>query len=75
MIVDSGLLKVTHSIKAEELNGTEPPFMLLYVETNVTLLGGARLTDLCWVVGVYRSNFLQVLWPDCNKVLSVSPPL
>lgn len=30
--------------------------MLLYVETNMTLLGGARLTDLCWVVGVYRSG-------------------
>lgn len=37
MIVDSGLLKVTHSIKAGELKATKAPFILLYSETDNTV--------------------------------------
>lgn len=43
MIVDSGLLKVTHSIKAGELKATKAPFILLYSETDNTVF-------IVWVV-------------------------
>lgn len=50
MIVDSGLLKVTHSIKAGELKATKAPFILPYSETDSTVF-------IVWVVlGFWRGG-------------------
>lgn len=62
MIVDSGLLKVTHSIKAREPKATKAPFIILYSETDNTVF-------IVWVVLGFGGGGVRGV--RCRKILFI----